>query len=153
MSVRERRLESPPPHAPQDITRTQPQRSGLHLLTALLSGIEPLTRTHFLQAVVPALRVFPAEMVAGEVGLSISYCAKIRAGRCTPGRKHWETFRRSCRAMRRRSGSGSCDALPGVQVKRLREREGPLGPVEDTLGSSILPPKPDAARDMRGQEQ
>ena len=82
------------PHPPQDITRTQPQRSELHLLTALLSGIEPLTRTHFLQAVVPALRVFPAEVVSGEVGLSISYCAKIRAGRCTPGRKHWETFRR-----------------------------------------------------------
>lgn len=76
-----------------DVGRSQPALSGVHLLRALLSGAEPLTRTHFLQAVVPALRNFSAQMLADEVGLSIRYCARIRAGGCTPGRSHWENFR------------------------------------------------------------
>jgi CRISPR-associated endonuclease Cas1 len=64
-----------------------------YLLTAVLAGLEPLTRTTFMHAIIPALRSVSSEAVAKGVGLSVHYCAKIRAGRCTPGRKHWETFR------------------------------------------------------------
>lgn len=67
--------------------------SDKYLLTAVLAGLEPLTRTTFMHAIIPALRSVSSEAVAKGVGLSVHYCAKIRAGRCTPGRKHWETFR------------------------------------------------------------
>jgi hypothetical protein len=76
------------------VTDRDVELSARRFLTAILAGLEPLTRTAFLQAVIPALRTIPAEAIAEGVGLSVPYCAKIRAGACVPRRKHWESFRR-----------------------------------------------------------
>jgi CRISPR-associated endonuclease Cas1 len=64
------------------------------LFIRMLVGQVPITRSTFLQAFVPALRDIPAEDIAAGVGLSVKYCSKIRAGRGTPRRSHWEAFRR-----------------------------------------------------------
>jgi hypothetical protein len=80
--------------SPAPPTEREVDHRAAHLLTAVLSGVEPMTRSLFLRALVPALRVWSAEAVAQGVGLSVPYCAKIRAGRCAPSRKHWESFRR-----------------------------------------------------------
>ena len=50
---------------------------------------EPLTRAVFLRSIVPALRMIPTEDLATAIGLSVSYCARIRAGSCVPHRRHW----------------------------------------------------------------
>jgi hypothetical protein len=62
-------------------------------LARLVAGLEPLTRESFLHVIVPALRAIPAEKIAAGVGLSVPYCAKIRAGRCVPNHAHWPAFR------------------------------------------------------------
>ncbi len=82
------------PETRRSLTENDVEESARRLLTAALVGVEPLSRAVFLQAIVPALSGIPAERIAERTGLSVPYCAKIRAGRCTPGRKHWETFRR-----------------------------------------------------------
>jgi hypothetical protein len=64
------------------------------LLVRILAGQAPITRVTFLQTFVPALRDIPAEDIAAAVGLSVKTCSKIRAGRGTPRRTHWEAFRR-----------------------------------------------------------
>jgi len=64
-----------------------------HRLVQLLAGLEPLTRESFLHAILPALREIPAEAIAPRVGLSVSYCARIRAGACVPRKKHWQAFK------------------------------------------------------------
>jgi hypothetical protein len=78
----------------RSLTDYDVEQSARQLLTAVLVGVEPLSRAVFLRAIVPALRGIPAERIAERTGLSVPYCAKILTGRCAPGRKHWETFRR-----------------------------------------------------------
>jgi hypothetical protein len=82
------------PEAWRSLTERDFEEGERRLLTAVLVGVEPLSRAVFLRAIVPALRGIPAVRIAECTGLSVPYCAKIRTGRCAPGRKHWETFRR-----------------------------------------------------------
>lgn len=77
----------------RNTTEDEARLSDKHLLTAVLAGLEPITRTTFLRTIVPALRNLPAEVLARRVGLSVPYCAKIRAGGCAPASKHWDAFR------------------------------------------------------------
>lgn len=58
-----------------------------------------LTKDGFLRHVMPALRDIPAVKIAKAVGLSEPYCAKIRAGRGLPHRKHWDAFARLAAAV------------------------------------------------------
>jgi hypothetical protein len=75
------------------------EESARQLLTAVLVDGEPLSRTVFLRAIVPALFRGIPEHIAEGVGLSVPYCAKIRAGSCVPQRAHWEKFRSFLRTM------------------------------------------------------
>lgn len=83
-----------PPESRRSLTDRDVEESARQLLTAVLVGVEPLSRPVFLRAIMPALRGIPAEKIAREVGLSVPYCAKIRAGRCVPREDHWNAFRR-----------------------------------------------------------
>jgi CRISPR-associated endonuclease Cas1 len=75
------------------LTEADLRQHQRHRLTRLLAGFEPLTRDSFLHAILPALREIPAEEIASRVGLSLSFCARIRAGACVPGKRHWQAFR------------------------------------------------------------
>jgi CRISPR-associated endonuclease Cas1 len=78
----------------RSLTTPNVEESTRRLLTSVLVGVEPLGRDVFLRAIIPALRGIPAYRIAEGVGLSVHYCAKIRAGRCVPSEVHWEVFRR-----------------------------------------------------------
>jgi CRISPR-associated endonuclease Cas1 len=75
------------------LTEADLRQDQHHRLVRLLAGFEPMTRESFLHAILPALREISAEVIAARVGLSVSYCAKIRAGACVPRKKHWQAFR------------------------------------------------------------
>ena len=82
-------------HPPRSLllTETDLRQDQHHRLIRLLAGFEPMTRESFQHAILPALREIPPEEIAVRVGLSVTYCAKIRAGACVPQKKHWGAFR------------------------------------------------------------
>jgi CRISPR-associated protein Cas1 len=84
---------------PPVLTEADLSQHQHHRLMRLLVGMEPLTRESFLHGLLPALREISAEDIAPLVGLSISYCARIRAGACVPRKKHWEAFRAAIREL------------------------------------------------------
>jgi len=53
-------------------------------------------RVHFQRQLLPLLRRVPAERLAAVTGLSMFYCARIRAGACLPHRRHWDGLLRAC---------------------------------------------------------
>ena len=59
-----------------------------------------MTKERFLKEVAPTLRGLSAARVAAMVGLSEAYCAKIRAGRGVPHRRHWQAFVRAVSTLR-----------------------------------------------------
>lgn len=79
------------------LTEADLRQHQQHLLIRLLAGFEPMTRENFQHAIVPALREISPEEMAARVGLSVSYCARIRAGACVPRKRHWNTFRAAVR--------------------------------------------------------
>jgi hypothetical protein len=50
------------------------------------------TKQWFLREIAPSLRTIRAVAIMEAVGLSVPYCAKVRAGRGIPSRKHWHAF-------------------------------------------------------------
>jgi len=92
-------VERTPIQSPLIFTEADLRQHQQHRLVRLLAGFEPFTREAFLQGILPALREIPAEEIAASVGLSVTYCAKIRSGRCVPRKKHWDAFRRVVKEM------------------------------------------------------
>jgi CRISPR-associated endonuclease Cas1 len=60
--------------------------------SALLGPVARITRPQFLREILPELRSIPAKTLAAAVGLSVTYCARIRTGRSIPNHRHWGAF-------------------------------------------------------------
>ena len=91
------------PPLPTPLTEGRRSRSRSHLQQSGDSGVSrpivtlpTITKEEFLQRVVPALRMISPREIAAKVGLSEAYCAKVRAGRGLPHRRHWEAFAQAC---------------------------------------------------------